>query len=1140
MKAVIYAFFVLILAANIYADVNPSAPSSTVRVTFIHHSTGEDWLSIGGLRQALNGSNYYVTDTNYGWDPDGIGDLTDIGHWHNWFLGGNRDTYMAALYANDHITGSIGPNSISDPGGGNDVIMFKSCFPNSNVVGGNTNDPPLAEGTVNPIWGEAIGGTYTVENIKGLYRDLLEYFATRQDKLFILITSPPLIQGSTDSQAAARHRAICDWLVDGWLDSYPHNNVFAFDYYNVLTSNAGNPNANDLGADTGNHHRYKDGAIEHVTGLDNNYSAYGEFGDSHPTAAGHQKATGEYIPLLNIAYNAWQTDKTYYVATDGDDNNPGTYDDPWATPGYGSKQLQAGDTMVIMGGTYILSQFYDDMITPLNSGTADAWITIKGEDGNTPTLAGRDNLFSAINLEGISYIKIENLEITNDSGAWFRDGINGDELANIELKELSIHHIDEFGINFTDVNGLLIDDCDITYCGFGSIGGPDGDSGGWQNITIQECNLSYNGHYYQGGDGAGNPYDRPDGFGIEESNGPIEIVDCIAEHNKGDGLDSKSGNTYIYNCVVANNSCDGIKLWGDNSKVHNSLVYGTGDGVGGATPWAAVVIGTDAENSDFELINVTIHDTTETENYPMYVQYDSSATISLVMKNCIVAGGYGAVFIGDSVAFTAEHNIFYRPGNDPQVYANERDYTAQQIEAGQLGLGNISRDPLFVDPAWGTYGDYHLQNGSPAVDTGTSGIGIPNNDIEYNSRPQGNEYDMGAYECDVSAQQSGEAPSVIVDLYAESSAAASSVDLEWTAPGDDGNTGTASSYIIRYNTESITESNWDESVDVAGEPAPEVAGTVQNMTANVPYANVTYYFAIKTQDDEANISEISNSPYALSTAIMLYEGWNLIAPALTAAISLPDAIASIQEYFISIWIYDASIGEWLRYIASGPEFLNNLEELCPGFGCWVQVSANCAWDLGSGAIASPANSLVQRPPFIIYGEATNGREVSIRSKDIEVDKYIMGSIPLYGQHYVLEIPYKTNAELNLYIDGMQVQGSPIEHPGMGIIKRYDAKIFLPKATRLLQNYPNPFNPETWIPYQLSEDLEVTIRIYSATGQLIRTMSLGHKKAGIYTAKCSAAYWDGLTSSGERAASGIYHYVLQADNLIAIQKMVVIR
>ena len=158
------------------------------------------------------------------------------------------------------------------------------------------------------------------------------------------------------------------------------------------------------------------------------------------------------------------------------------------------------------------------------------------------------------------------------------------------------------------------------------------------------------------------------------------------------------------------------------------------------------MITTESANASFEMANVTIHDTPRTQNYPMYVQYGSDVPINLTMRNTIIADGYGPVYIEESVSFTAEHNLFYRSGDDVQVEANGREYTTQQIEAGALGKGNICKDPRFVKPAWGGTGDYHLKQGSPAIDSGMDGAGMPTIDLEYNPRPKGNGYDMGAYE----------------------------------------------------------------------------------------------------------------------------------------------------------------------------------------------------------------------------------------------------------------------------------------------------------------------------------------------------------------------------------------------------------
>ena len=95
-----------------------------------------------------------------------------------------------------------------------------------------------------------------------------------------------------------------------------------------------------------------------------------------------------------------------------------------------------------------------------------------------------------------------------------------------------------------------------------------------------------------------------------------------------------------------------------------------------------------------------------------------------------------------------------------------------------------------------------------------------------------------------------------------------------------------------------------------------------------------------------------------------------------------------------------------------------------------------------------------------------------------------------------------------------------------------------KRTQLFQNYPNPFNPETWIPYALAEQTHVVINIYIATGQLIRTLDLGKKPAGIYLSRDKAIRWDGRDDNGESVASGVYFYTLEAGDYIATKKMII--
>ncbi|MEW5724720.1 MAG: hypothetical protein AB1896_16525 [Thermodesulfobacteriota bacterium] len=259
------------------AGLDPGPPDGPVKLVFIHHSTGEAWLADdnGGLARALQQNNYFVSDTNYGWGPDAIGDRTDIENWPEWFTGPPSGRYLEALYREGGVNSPY-TRTLADPGGENRIILFKSCFPNSELEG-KPHDPPRR------------GDGLTVANAKAIYLELLTYFAARPDKLFIVITAPP-VQNSAHAQNA---RAFNTWLAQEWLKGHQGRNVAVFDFYNILT-----------GKD--NHHRFQNGRIEYVTDRGRNTSAYPtDSGDDHPNPAGNKKATAEFVPLLNVFYHLW-------------------------------------------------------------------------------------------------------------------------------------------------------------------------------------------------------------------------------------------------------------------------------------------------------------------------------------------------------------------------------------------------------------------------------------------------------------------------------------------------------------------------------------------------------------------------------------------------------------------------------------------------------------------------------------------------------------------------------------------------------------------------------------------------------------------------------------------------------------------
>ena len=240
-------------------------PATVQRLIFIHHSCGENWLANGdgGLGTALNSNNYYVNETYYGWSAevdDNLGDSTDTSDWPTWFSSTKMPYVYSATYHQAYT------NTISDPGGENTIIMFKSCYPNSEVGS-------------------------SIDDEKAIYNSLKTYFAAHTDKLFVLITPP----GEEDVSSYTLTKELCDWLVSstGWLSGYAHNNVVVYDFYCVLS-------------ETDSHHRIWSSAVQHAyaSGYDG-HSPYHD-SDDHPNSTGNQKATTEFLSMLNYFYNRWK------------------------------------------------------------------------------------------------------------------------------------------------------------------------------------------------------------------------------------------------------------------------------------------------------------------------------------------------------------------------------------------------------------------------------------------------------------------------------------------------------------------------------------------------------------------------------------------------------------------------------------------------------------------------------------------------------------------------------------------------------------------------------------------------------------------------------------------------------------------
>jgi hypothetical protein len=264
-----------------YAD---GSPNRQLNLLFIHHSCGGQLLASagpdqgtnciytthpngGGLRSRLEQSSYRFHEASYG---SRIGEKTDVFDWLPKFRN-----------AMDEILTCDFQDSRYSDGRRNDVVVFKSCFPNNAFK--SRGEAP----------GNSMGPELTLSNAKAAYSALLEEFRKQPQTLFVCLTAPPLakpppqplwrqalnkIRGRIPAEIAGAPlaREFSNWLEDGngWLKNSNLTNVVVFNYYDVLTGHG----QSDL-------------------------SVYpsGDGYDSHPSREGNEKAAQAFVPFLNRA-----------------------------------------------------------------------------------------------------------------------------------------------------------------------------------------------------------------------------------------------------------------------------------------------------------------------------------------------------------------------------------------------------------------------------------------------------------------------------------------------------------------------------------------------------------------------------------------------------------------------------------------------------------------------------------------------------------------------------------------------------------------------------------------------------------------------------------------------------------------------
>ena len=308
------------------------------------------------------------------------------------------------------------------------------------------------------------------------------------------------------------------------------------------------------------------------------------------------------------------------------------------------------------------------------------------------------------------------------------------------------------------------------------------------------------------------------------------------------------------------------------------------------------------------------------------------------------------------------------------------------------------------------------------------------------------------------------------------------------------------------------------------------------------------------------IPQVEPDAFSNTYTVKLSKGLNILS--LPLAPRTPLNAAHLVEMTGATTIITLDV-ETQRFVAWTPDAPNEGFSIEGGYGYIVNVPqarsvafVGGLWTDPTEAAAAPTAISTDAWAFVVSGHLKgkstfDGYQVIVRnlrtnsmvSTSVEGDYFAAANADLTRRSVVR---VGDVLELRVIGPGGNVESRPLsfkvtpEDLANAVLSVSLDGIGQPTQNQLLQNYPNPFNPETWIPYQLSEDSQVSVSIYDTTGKLVRTLSLGFQSTGFYNSQGRAAYWDGRNAVGEPVASGLYFYTLTAGDFTATRKMLIMK
>jgi len=250
-------------------------------------------------------------------------------------------------------------------------------------------------------------------------------------------------------------------------------------------------------------------------------------------------------------------------------------------------------------------------------------------------------------------------------------------------------------------------------------------------------------------------------------------------------------------------------------------------------------------------------------------------------------------------------------------------------------------------------------------------------------------------------------PAAINNLNASTGSFDGSIGISWTAPGDDGNTGIASSYLIRYSTSTISESNWSSATSFGSPPLPAAAGTGQSTTVSGLVPGATYFIAIKTIDDYGNVSPLSNAASAVAKETT---GGSVdqIYRASSWTQGLSHSVGSGDDRLLLFTVaYESGTDPGVNTVTYGGRPLTRIGGVLAGSGAFARVEM---WYLNEAGISAASNNSFSvtwgsgTPAHPVYGAVTYRNvnqinpilDVSTNATDTDTPNPITTSVNVIG------------------------------------------------------------------------------------------------------------------------------------------------